>query len=94
MKEVSLDKDNFYYNGQVASSLGMGDGKHIRFTAIDKNYNLNVVKPDGTQDYLAVNLDTTPDPYPIKGSKGQIYSFEITASEPPVTVPRMIVTID
>jgi hypothetical protein len=94
MKEVNLNKNDFWSDGRVVSSLGMGSGKHIRFTAVDKNYDLQVTAPDKSSSRFPVPDDGTYHKYEIKGSKDQTYTFKMVQSEPPVTVPQMIVTID
>lgn len=94
MKEVNLKKDDFWYDNKVAGTLTMGNGKHIRFTAEDKNYELEVIAPDKSSSRFPVPDDGTYHKIEIKGSKNQTYTFKMTQSEPPVTVPQMIVTID
>ena len=97
MKEVNLDKNQFLYNGSSVSSLDMGDGKHIRFTAKDVNYDLSVVRPDGSTGDFPVPDDGTYHAYEIKGTKGQTYTFSISSSTTDsvnLTVPQMIVKID
>ncbi len=92
MKEVNLNKNLFWYDGNSVNDLGMGDDKHIRFTAVDIAYNLEVTKPDGTSAKFPVPKDDTYHPYEIVGSKGQTYTFSIPASIEG-TVPQMIVKI-
>ncbi len=94
MKEVNLNKNDFWYDDKVVSSLGIGDGKHIRFTAADKNYDLEVITPDKSTSRFPVPDDGTYHKFEIKGAKNQTYTFKMIQSEPPVTVPQMIVTID
>ncbi len=94
MKEVSLNKNNFWYDDKVVNSLGMTDGNHIRFTAVDKSYDLSVITPDKSTSRISIPDDGTYHKYEIKGKKGQIYDFKMIQNGPPVTVPQMIVTID
>ncbi len=94
MKAVDLNKGDFWYDDKVTSSLGMESGKHIRFTAVDKNYQLEVIAPDKSSSRFPVPDDGDYHKFEIKGSKNQTYTFKMTQSEPPVTVPQMIVTID
>ncbi len=94
MKEVNLKKDDFWYDDKVVSALGMENEKHIRFTAVDKKYDLEVITPDKSTSRFSVPDDGTYHKYEIKGSKNQTYTFKMSETEPPVTVPQMIVTID
>ncbi len=94
MKEVNLKKDDFWYDDKVVSTLGMGDGKHIHFTAVDKAYTLEVISPDKSSSRFPVPEDGTYHKFEIKGSKNQTYTFKMAQNALPVTVPQMIVTID
>lgn len=94
MKEVNLDKNQFWYEGSSVSSLGMGNGKHIRFTAIDVAYDLSVVTPDGKNDKFPVPKDGTYHRYEITGSKGDTYTFSIPTSTLAAALPQMIVKVD
>ncbi len=94
MKEVNLNKGDFWYDNKVVRSLGMGDGKHIRFTAKDKNYSLEVIHPDKSASQFPVPDDGKYHTFEIKGTKNQQYTFKLNQTEPPVTVPQMIVTVD
>ena len=74
MKEIHLDNNQFLEDKsgtwESTSSLEMGDGKHIRFTAIDKNYSLSITTPDGSKDSLNVPTNVDYERYEIKGKKG------------------------
>jgi hypothetical protein len=98
MKEIHLDNNQFLEDSsgrwQSTSSLNMASGKHIRFTAIDKNYSLSVTKPDGSRDSINVPTDVPYVRYEIKGKKGETYTFSIPAASVQATVPQMIVTVD
>lgn len=94
MKEVNLNKDDFWYDDKVVSDLKMGNGKHIRFTAVDNDYKLDVEHPDKSKTSFHVPKDNNYHKFEIKGSKNQTYTFTIAQDKPPVTVPQMIVTVD
>jgi len=94
MKEVNLDKNNFWYDNKVVSNLDMSSGKHIRFTAVDKVYNLTVKEPGGRTSPFPVSNDGTYHPFEIQGSKGDTFTFTIDGVSPSGTVPQMIVKVD
>ncbi len=94
MKEINLNKNDFWYDDKVVNSLGMSDGNHIRFTAVDKNYDLSVINPDKSTSRISIPDDGSYHKYEIKGKKDQTYTFKMIQSDSPVTVPQMIVTID
>jgi hypothetical protein len=93
MKAVDLNKEEFWYENGVVTRLDMSSGKHIRFTAVDKNYNLTVEYPDKGTSKLHVPHDNTYHKFEISGSKGETYKFTIDQEGPPVTVPQMIVRV-
>ncbi|OGU71249.1 MAG: hypothetical protein A2V93_12790 [Ignavibacteria bacterium RBG_16_34_14] len=92
MKAVDLNKNNFWYNNGVVSSLDMSSGNHIHFTAVDKNYELSVEAPGGKKSKLPVPNDGTYHAYEIQGVKGVTYKF--TIDQPTETVPQMIVRVN
>jgi len=94
MKAVDLNKDDFWYDNGVVSSLDMSSGKHVRFTAVDKNYELSVETPGGKKSKLPVPDDGTYHAYEIKGTVGETYKFTMDLNKPPVTVPQMIVRVN
>lgn len=94
MKEVDLKSNDFWYDNKVTSTLDMANGKHIRFTAVDKSYNLNVENPNGRNSSFPVPKDNNYHAYEITGTKGQTYIFKIDESGTPGTVPQMIVRVD
>lgn len=98
MKEIHLDNNQFLEDKsgtwESTSSLEMGDGKHIRFTAIDKNYSLSITKPDGSKDSLNVPTDVDYERYEITGKKGDQYTFSISTESVEATVPQMIVKVN
>jgi hypothetical protein len=94
MKEVDLNKDDFWYDNSVVSSLDMSSGKHIRFTAVDKNYELSVETPGRTKSKLPIPDDGTYHPYEIQGVKGATYKFTMDLADPTGTVPQMIVRVN
>jgi hypothetical protein len=94
MKEVNLNSNDFWYDNKVTSGLDMDNGKHIRFTAVDKAYDLNVANPNGRNSNFPVPKDGTYHAYEITGTKGQTYTFKIEQSGIQGTVPQMIVRVD
>ena len=94
MKDVNLNKNDFWYDNGIVSKLDMSSGKHIRFTALDKNYNLIVETPDKKTSKLPVPNDGTYHTYEIKGVKDDTYKFTIDLSKPTDTVPQMIVRVN
>ncbi len=94
MKEVDLNKDDFWYDNGIVSKLDMSNGKHIRFTAQDRNYNLTVETPNKRISKFPVPDDGTYHVYEITGSEDQTYTFTIDQSEPGGTVPQMIVRVN
>lgn len=93
MKAVDLKSDEFWYENGAVSSLSMSDGKHIRFTAVDKTYNLSVENPNKETSNFPVPDDGTYYTYEIKGSSGDTYTFTIVQNEPIATLPQMIVKV-
>lgn len=94
MKAVDINQNTFWYDGNNVTSLDMGDGKHIRFTAVDKNYTLAVTLPDKSKVNFNVPDDKDYHEYEIKGKKNDIYTFDIVSSSGPGgTVPQMIVRV-
>lgn len=93
MKAVDLNKDEFWYENGVVSRLDMSSGKHIRFTAVDRSYDLTVEKPDKKNSKFSVPNDGTYHTYEIEGKNGDTYTFKME-NLPPVTVPQMIVRVN
>jgi hypothetical protein len=93
MKEVKLDRNAFWYDGNQVLTLDMGIDKHIRFTAIDVSYNLSVIDPKKGSSMFPVPDDGTYHAYEIQGTKGQTYTFSIP-DKIKGTVPQMIVKIN
>jgi hypothetical protein len=94
MKAVNLNKDDFWYDNGVVSSLDISSGSQIRFTAVDKNYELSVETPGGKKSKLPIPDDGTYHPYEIQGVKGATYKFTMDLNEPTGTVPQMIVRVN
>jgi hypothetical protein len=94
MKEVSLKSNEFWYDDKVTTNLDMSSGKHIRFTAVDNDYDLIVENPNGKNSNFPVPKDNTYHAFEISGSKGATYKFTIDQSGPGGTVPQMIVRVN
>ncbi len=72
----------------------MSDGKHVRFYAIDANYDLSATPPNATQpEKIGLTKAGPYFAYPINGKKGDQYLFQIVSQSPKGTVPQMIVKI-
>lgn len=97
MKEIHLNNNQFLEDNsgrwESTNALDVPSGDHIRFTAIDKDYTLAVVKPDGSNDSFPVPNDGHYHRYEISGKKGEKYTFSIPAPSIQATVPQMIVTV-
>ena len=91
MKAVELNNNEFYHDGKVVHNLDMPNGKHIRFRAEDKDYNLTVTDPDGNNSQFPVPKDGDHHDYKIKGKKDQQYTFSL--EDPDGVVPQMIVKV-
>ena len=82
MKEVSIDGGQPSYNDSPVSTLDMGEGKHIRFTAVDQSYTVEAfTEADSalSRDLpLTVPNDDTYHTLEIQGEKGKSYGLKIT----------------
>jgi hypothetical protein len=105
MKEVYIDGGVPSYNDSPVSTLGMGQGKHIRFTATDQAYIVEAFsEADGALSSdlpLSVPNDDTYHTLEIQGTKGNSYGLTITTDSGGETgggtdsvKPTMIVKVD
>ena len=105
MKEVYIDGGVPSYNDSPVSELGMGQDKHIRFTAMDQAYTVEAfTEADGALSSdlpLSVPNDDTYHRLEIQGEKGKSYGLKITADSggeagggTDEAKPTMIVKVD